>query len=56
MEEVGQQFSGLVDPFLWGSMKKFRSISANKLAKAMKKNIKSADGVNYFYFEDFLDL
>lgn len=56
MEGVGQQFSGLVDPFLWGSMKKFRSISANKLAKAMKKNIKSADGVNHFYFEDFLDL
>ena len=56
MEGVGQQFAGLVDPFLWGSMKKFRSIPANKLARAMKQNINSTDGVNYFYFEDFLDL
>ena len=37
-------------------MKKFRSIAACKLARAMKQNINSADGVNYFYFEDFLDL
>jgi uncharacterized protein YbjT (DUF2867 family) len=56
MEGLGQQFAGLVDPFLWGSMKKFRSIAACKLARAMKQNINSADGVNYFYFEDFLDL
>ena len=44
----------LVDPFLYGPLKKFRSISAKAVAKQVVNNsfnVKS--GINYFDFKDF---
>ena len=43
-----------VDPFLYGPLKKFRSISAKAVAKQVVNNsfnVKS--GINYFDFKDF---
>ena len=43
-----------VDPLLYGPLKKFRSISANAVAKQVVNNsIKSKSGINYFDFKDF---
>jgi len=43
-----------VDPFLFGPLKKFRSISAKAVAKQMVNNsLKSEPGINYFNFTDF---
>lgn len=53
LEGLGQEFAGLINPFLRGSLKKFRSVKAEKLAASMAKNFNANDGVNYFYFEDF---
>ena len=42
------------DPFLHGSLKKFRSISAKAVAKQVVNNsLNSKPGVNYFDFKDF---
>ena len=53
LEGFGQELAGLINPFLRGSLKKFRSVKAEKLAASMAKNFNANDGVNYFYFEDF---
>ena len=42
------------DPFLHGSLKRFRSISAKAVAKQVVKNsLNSKSGINYFDFKDF---
>lgn len=42
------------DPFLHGSLKKFRSISAKAVAKQVVNNsLNSKSGINYFDFKDF---
>ena len=45
----------VLDPFLLGPLKKFRSISAKKLSLAVVKNsLKAKAGVNYFDYKDFI--
>ena len=42
------------DPFLFGPLKKFRSISAKAVAKQVVNNsLKIKSGINYFDFKDF---
>lgn len=43
-----------LDPFLFGPLKKFRSISAKAVAKQVVNNsLKIKPGINYFDFKDF---
>ena len=43
-----------IDPFLNGSLKKFRSISVEKLSKSVvQKSIDSKNGINVFDYKDF---
>ena len=45
----------VLDPFLLGPLKKFRSISAKKLSLAVVKNsLKAKAGINYFDYKDFI--
>ena len=51
---LADAISLIFDPFLIGSLKKFRSISAKKLAKSVVKNsFASKPGINYFDFKYF---
>ena len=44
----------IVDPFLQGTLKKFRSVSVNKLSKSVvQKSIDSKNGINVFDYKDF---
>ena len=53
-EFIGQKISPyLIDPLLIGSLRKYRSIDGDKLAKAMI-NLSGEVGVNYYYFDDFI--
>ena len=53
-EFIGQKISPfLIDPLLRGSLRKYRSINGDKLAKAMI-NLSGEEGVNYYYFDDFI--
>ena len=51
-EQLGQNCSFIINQFLWGSLKKYRSIRAKKLAEYIVRT-KNKNGVNYFYFEDY---
>ncbi len=43
-----------IDPFLNGSLKKFRSVSVKKLSKSVvQKSIDSKNGINVFDYKDF---
>ena len=54
-EFIGQKISPfLIDPLLRGSLRKYRSINRDKLAKAMI-NLSGEEGVNYYYFDDFMN-
>ena len=45
----------VIDPFLFGPLKKFRSISVKKLSSSViNYSLSRLKGVNYFEFEDFL--
>ena len=45
----------IFDPFLFGPLKKFRSISAEKLSVAVVKNsLQAKAGINYFDYKDFI--
>ncbi len=45
----------IFDPFLLGPLKKFRSISAEKLSVAVVKNsLQAKAGINYFDYKDFI--
>ena len=47
-------FSFFADPFLFGPLKKFRSISIKKLPTAIMRHSQSSKpGINYFDFKDF---
>ena len=52
LEKLGQNLSFLVNLFLWGSLKKYRSINANRLAACIA-NAKDKIGTNYYYYEDY---
>ena len=46
--------SFIVDPFLYGSFKKFRSISAKKLSAFVVNHKDKKEATNYFEFNDFI--
>ena len=53
-EFIGQKiFPYFIDPFLMGSLRKYRSIKGDTLAKAMVNLSGYGQGVNYYYFDDF---
>ena len=53
-EFIGQKiFPYVLDPFLIGSMRKYRSIKGDTLAKAMVNLSGREKGVNFYYFDDF---
>ena len=53
-EFIGQKiFPYVLDPFLIGSMRKYRSIKGDTLAKAMVNLSGDEKGVNFYYFDDF---
>jgi hypothetical protein len=53
-EFIGQKiFPYVLDPFLIGSMRKYRSIKGDNLAKAMVNLSGDEKGVNFYYFDDF---
>ena len=53
LEFLGQYGSFLLNMFLFGSLKKYRSIEASKVAHAMA-NSPNKNGINYFSYEDFV--
>ena len=53
LEFLGQYGSFLLNMFLFGSLKKYRSIQASKVANAMANSTKN-NGINYFSYEDFI--
>ena len=55
-ESIGQiLYPFLVNPFLIGSLTKYRSIESEVLAKAMIRLSGLKKSVNFYYFDDFLD-
>ena len=47
--------SFVIDPFLYGPLKKFRSISVKKLSSSViDYSFSKMKGLNYFEFKDFL--
>ena len=53
-EFIGQKiFPYVLDPFLIGSMRKYRSIKGDTLAKAIVNLSGREKGVNFYYFDDF---
>jgi len=53
LEFLGQYGSFLLNMVLFGSLKKYRSIEASKVAKVMANSTKN-NGINYFSYEDFI--
>jgi len=53
IEFLGQYGSFLLNMVLFGSLKKYRSIEASKVAYAMA-NSSNKNGINYFSYEDFI--
>jgi hypothetical protein len=52
---LADAISMIFDPFLFGPLKKFRSIPAKKLSVAVVKNsLQAKAGVNYFDYKDFV--
>jgi uncharacterized protein YbjT (DUF2867 family) len=55
VEFLGQKISPvLINPLLRGRLRKYRSINADILAKAMKRLSGFKEGVNIYYFDDFI--
>ena len=51
---LADMISLAIDPFLNGSLKKFRSVSVKKLSKSVvQKSIDSKNGINVFDYKDF---
>jgi uncharacterized protein YbjT (DUF2867 family) len=54
-EFLGQKiYPFLINPLLRGRLRKYRSINADILAKAMKRLSGLKEGVNIYYFDDFI--
>tara|TARA_B100001093_G_C26806521_1_gene1005731 strand:+ start:309 stop:953 length:645 start_codon:yes stop_codon:yes gene_type:complete len=53
LESIGQKISPIINLLLVGKMKKYRSIKADFIAAHMIKS--KMKGVNYFYYEDFIN-
>ena len=55
-ESIGQTlYPFLVNPFLVGSLTKYRSVESEVLAKAMIRLSGFKKSVNFYYFDDFFD-
>jgi uncharacterized protein YbjT (DUF2867 family) len=55
-ESIGQTlYPFLVNPFLLGSLTKYRSVESEVLAKAMIRLSGFKKSVNFYYFDDFFD-
>ena len=52
-EGLGQHMSKLIDPILIGGLRKYRSVQAETLARAMVKKSGTISGHTTFYFDDF---
>ena len=52
-EKLGQTLVKFVDPLLIGSLSRYRSISAKRLAKTMVDRVAGETGVRTFHFRDF---
>ena len=52
LEKMGQNFSFFINLLLWGSLKKYRSINASRLATCIA-NAKDKNGTNYYFYEDY---
>jgi|TARA_B110001454_G_C12703892_1_gene427753 uncharacterized protein YbjT (DUF2867 family) len=55
LEQLGQNFSFLINFLLWGALKKYRSVKVEKLSKNIASS-KVKNGINYYYLEDFIEL
>jgi len=53
-EKLGQLISPLLNNFLFGSMKKYRSINAKKVAKSMAYD-NEEKSLKYYYYNDIVD-
>ena len=53
-EKIAINLAKIMDLFLIGTASKYRSVKAESLAKTMVLKVASKPGVNYFYFDDFL--
>ena len=53
-EKIAIKLAKILDLFLIGSARRYRSVKAESLAKTMVSKVDSKPGVNYFYSDDFL--
>ena len=53
-EKIAIKLAKILDLFLIGPARKYKSVKAESLAKTMVSKVDSKPGVNYFYFDDFL--
>ena len=54
LEKLGQIISPLLNNFLLGNMKKYRSIDAKKVVKSMVYN-NEEKSIKYYYYNDFIN-
>ena len=54
LEKLGQLISPLLNNFLLGNMKKYRSIDAKKVARSMVNN-NEEKSLKYYYYNDFIN-
>ena len=54
LEKLGQLISPLLNNFLLGNMKKYRSIDAKKVARSMVYN-NEEKSLKYYYYNDFIN-
>ena len=53
-EKIFMKLAKFLDLIFIGSARKYRSINAEVLAKKMVSTLKSKQGVNYYYYDDFI--
>ena len=54
LEKLGQIISPLLNNFLLGNIKKYRSIDASKVARFMVQN-NEEKSIKYYYYNDFIN-
>jgi len=54
-EKILMKLAKILDIFCIGSARKYRSIDAQILAKKMASTLDSQPGINYYYFDDFIN-
>ena len=52
LEKIGQNLSSYINPFLIGSLRKYRGIQSSNVAYCMA-NYEQSGGIKYLYFDDF---